>query len=255
MKRASLSVIIICKNEERVISETLHSVYNWADEIIVLDSGSKDRTVEISKKYTEHVYETDWPGYGRQKNRALEKATCEWILSVDADEVVTDRLKIEIDQVLSHNSKYNGYKIPVKLFYFGKYIRSVLKRKPLILFKRGFGGFTEPAVHEAVRVTGRTSKISKGCILHNSYESLPHQLEKLNKYAVLSATDKHKNNISTTLSSAFIHSIWALFKDLFLYLSILDGWRGILLSAIHAQYTFNKYAFLKSLKYQSKDNG
>lgn len=255
MSRASLSVIIICKDEERVIADTLKSVHNWADEIIVFDSGSKDRTIEIAKKYTNHVCVTDWPGYGQQKNRALDKATCEWVLSIDADEIVTKQLKVEIDKVLESSSNIVGYKVPVKLQYFGKYIRSVLKRKPLILFKREYGRFTEPAVHEAVRVNGKVSQLRNGCILHNSYESLPHQLEKLNKYAALSAEGKFSDDVSATLFSAFSHSIWALIKDLFLYCSVLDGWRGVLLSSMHAQYTFNKYAFLKSLSYQGNDDG
>ena len=91
----SLSVVIITKNEERCIAECLASVA-WADEIIVLDSGSTDDTVGICRKWTPHVYETDWPGYGVQKGRALAKATCDWVLSIDADEMVSDNLRNEI---------------------------------------------------------------------------------------------------------------------------------------------------------------
>lgn len=239
----NLSVIIICKNEERVIEDTLKSVAGWATEIIVFDSGSTDKTVEIANKCTPKVYVTDWPGYGAQKNRALDKASCDWILSIDADEVVSEKLKDEISEAIDGNNPAVGYRIPVKLLYFGKYIRSLLKHRPLILFRRGYGRFSEPFVHEAVKLRGPVSSL-KNYIFHNSYESLPHQISKLNKYAELWSIEKiEKSTKQPILLSAFTHSFWALFKDLFLTLSILDGWRGMLLAAVHAQYTFNKYAY------------
>lgn len=240
---STLSVIIICKNEERVIEETLSKVHGWADEIIVFDSGSNDSTVEISKKYSPNVFETDWPGYGIQKNRALDKASCDWVLSIDADERVSEKLRKEISCILNQESSINGYRIPVKLFYYGKYVRSLLKSKPLILFRRGKGRFNEPSVHESLTVEGELGKL-KNYLLHDSYDSLPHQIFKLNSYANLwSEAESESANGMSGLLSATTHATWTLFKDLFLKLAIADGWRGILLSSIHAQYTFNKYAF------------
>lgn len=255
MNRASLSVIIICKNEERVITETLESVKGWADEIIVLDSGSTDKTVEIAKQYTDDVHVTDWPGYGKQKNRALDKATCDWVLSIDADEAVTEELKEEITRVINSENCADGYKVRFKLLYFGKYIRSVVKRNSLILFRRNSGRFTEPAVHEAVKVDGRVSRIRKGRILHNSYESLSHQINKLNGYAELWAMGKHERGKQASLRSAFSHSAFTIIKNIFFNFSFLDGWRGFLLSIILAQYTFNKYAILKSMRFEEYGDG
>ena len=242
-----LSVIIICKNEERVIEKTLRSVYGWAKEIIVLDSGSTDATVDISNKYTDHVYVTDWPGYGIQKNRAIDKAACKWVLSIDADEVVSENLKSEISSVLATESDYNGYKIPVRLYYFKKYIRSLLKRYTVILFKKEHGRFIESSVHERLEVKGKIRKL-RSHIFHDSYDSLFHQLTKLNTYAELWAREQNEKGNSSSLITAFSHSVAMFLKDIIMYGAIFDGWRGVLLSYVHAQYTFNKYAILKSLK-------
>lgn len=253
MSHKTLSVIIICKNEERVIEQTLKSVQGWADEIVVMDSGSTDRTVEIAKKYTDKIFVTDWPGYGVQKNRALDKATSDWILSIDADEVVTDKLKQEISSAINSRSTKIAYRIPVKLFYFGKYIRSLLKRKPVILVKHGYGRFTEPSVHEALKVSGSVGAL-RNHLLHHSYDSLSHQISKLNSYAELWANGKIGGSKKSSIFSAVMHSIWMLIKDILIYGAVFDGWRGILLSVIHAQYTFNKYAFLKTKSYQLISN-
>jgi len=240
---SKLSVIIICKNEERVIEETLSCIQGWADEIIVLDSGSSDSTVEIAKKYTSQVFETDWPGYGIQKNRALGKASCDWVLTLDADERVSQELKSEISRTIQRQPAQDGYRIPVKLLYFGKYVKSLLKNKPLILFKRHKGKFNDLAVHESVLLDGNIGTLKKH-LLHDSYESLPHQIQKLNRYATLWAQERPAiNNGTIGLLIACLHSFWALFKDLLLKMALADGWRGVLLSLIHAQYTFNKYAF------------
>ena len=119
----SLSVVIITKNEEERIARCLQSV-QWADEIVVFDSGSMDSTVAICRKWTPHVYETDWPGYGVQKGRALAKATCDWVLSIDADEEITEGLRQEIqDCVAQDGAGHAGYKIPRLNKVCGTYLR------------------------------------------------------------------------------------------------------------------------------------
>ena len=245
-----LSVIIIAKNEERVIRKTLESVHGWADEIIVFDSGSSDATVEICRQYTDKVFETDWPGYGRQKNRALDHATKKWVLSLDADESVTEELKNEIDRVLAQQGSYSGYKIPVRLLYFGRYIRSLLKKRPLILFQRQFARFTDADVHERIIVSeGRIGKL-RGNILHDSYEDYYHQNIKLTKYAQLWATQAYSDGKRSSLGSAVSHGLWMFIRGALIERAFMDGWRGLLLAFVHAQYTFNKYAILKTLEHQ-----
>lgn len=240
---STLSVIIICKNEARVIEKTLSCVHGWADEIVVLSNGSTDATVEIAKKYTSNVFETDWPGYGPQRNRALDKASKDWILTLDADERVTEELKKEISDLLENGSKCDGYRIPVRLLYFDKYVRSLLKNKPIILFRRDKGRFNNAQAHAAVVVDGKIGALHNH-ILHDSYESLSHQIQKLNKYALMWAEEQPgvKNGL-LGLFIAITHAVWVLFKDLILKMAPLDGWRGILLSIVHAQYTFNKHVF------------
>lgn len=242
-----LSVIIIAKNEARVIGKTLKSVHGWADEIIVLDSGSTDETVEICRVYTDNVYITDWPGYGKQKNRALDKASKKWVLSLDSDESVTEPLKEEIDKLLARSETCTGYKIPVRLRYFGKYIRSLLKKRPLILFQREYGRFTDMDVHEHVVLSQGKAGRLRGHILHDSYEGYYHQNIKLTRYAHLWATEAYKQGKRSSLYSALSHGLWMFIRGVLLERAFLDGWRGLLLAYVHAQYTFNKYAILKTL--------
>lgn len=243
-----LSIIIIAKNEERVIRKTLESISGWAGEIIVLDSGSTDDTVEICRRYTDKVYITDWPGYGKQKNRALDKATKKWVLSLDADESVTEQLKIEIDKVLSIDLPYAGYKIPVRLLYFGEYIRSLLKKHPLILFQREFARFTDTDVHEHIVLSkGKVAKL-RGYIQHDSYEDYYHQNIKLTKYAHMWALSAYSEGRRSGIGKAFVHGMWMFIRGVLLERAFMDGWRGILLAIVHGQYTFNKYVILKTLE-------
>lgn len=241
----TLSVIVIAKNEERVIEKCLASVADWADEIILLDSGSDDRTVEIARQYTDNVEVTDWPGYGKQKNRALAKATSTWVLALDADESVTPGLRDEIDRRLIKGSA-TAYKVPVRLGYFGKYIRSPLKQRPLILFQREGASYAELDVHEyVIPAVGAISRL-RHPILHDSYESLAHQQQKLLKYAELWSEARYQKGKRSSASNALLHGLWMFMKDMLIVGCLWDGWRGLLLSIIHANYTFNKYIMLKA---------
>ena len=154
--KTSLSVTIITKNEEDRIADCLSSVAEIADEIIVLDSGSDDKTVEICKRYTDKVFETDWPGYGIQKQRALEKASGDWVLAIDADERLTPELADEIRTVLDSNPEEVAFKTKWAVVVFGKqlnYGRSA--RYVLRLFRREGARFSEDIVHEKVILPDR----------------------------------------------------------------------------------------------------
>ena len=145
-----LSVILITKNEADNIVDCLASVA-WADEIIVFDSGSEDETVSICREYTDKVYETDWPGFGIQKQRALNKAKGDWVLSIDADEIVTAELRVEIVKAIQQE-KFQGFEIPRLSTYCGKQIRHAgwWPDHVLRLFRRECGYFTEASVHERI---------------------------------------------------------------------------------------------------------
>src|SRR3990167_6765223 len=141
--KPSLSIIIITKNSAATIEKCLQSVA-WADEVILLDSGSTDNTISLCQKYTDQVFQTDWPGFGIQKNRALEKATSEWIYSIDSDEWMSDDLHAEIIRTLQ-NPTTNVYKQPRRNQYCGQWIRfgDVGKDKVIRLFKRGTAKFSD----------------------------------------------------------------------------------------------------------------
>ncbi len=175
-----LSIIIICKNEERHIQDCLESV-NWADEIIVLDSGSSDKTVEICRQFTDKVHVTDWPGFGKQKQRALELATQPWVLSIDADERITPESKKEILEIVRNPKSYEGYYLPRSSNFCGRFMRHSgwYPDYVLRLFRRECAHFSEDVVHERVICSGNTANLTHP-ILHFTYDSLDQAVEKAN---------------------------------------------------------------------------
>ncbi len=248
-RNTTLSVIVIAKNEADRIEPCLKSVAGWADEIIVLDSESTDGTADIARRYTSHVEVTDWPGFGPQKQRALERATGEWVLSIDADERVTPELREEIDLLLASASKHAAYRIPWQVMSFGKTIdfgRS--GRAPLRLFKREGARFTTAQVHEHVSVGNGTIGRTCGRLIHDSHRSFAHALEKFDKYAWLWANERAKRGKRDNPLNAFLHAAWMFFGILILRLGMLDGRRGLMMATLFAQYTFNKHAALWTLQ-------
>ena len=247
-RNLSLSVIAITKNEEDRIEPCLESVSNWADEIIVFDSGSTDRTVELAKKYTDKVYVTDWPGYGPQKQRALEKAVKDWVLSIDADEQVTPELRVEIDTCLKDDPKAIAFRIPWAVHFLGKRLdfgRS--GRAPLRLFKREGARFSDAQVHEKVILpSGKIGKL-EGRLLHFSHRNMLQALEKFVQYSWLWAQQRHGKGKKTGIANALLHSCWEFFNIYVFRFGFLDGRRGLLMAILFWQYTFNKYASLWSL--------
>jgi len=252
----SLSVTVITKNEADRLDECLQSVHNWADEIIVLDSGSTDDTVEIAKRYTDKVFVTDWPGYGPQKQRALEKAQCEWVLSLDADERVTPELQTDIDEVLSEDTpKHTGYKTPWAVMLYGHRMdfgRSA--RAPLRLFKREGSRFSDDQVHERIILPapGSTYKL-EGRLLHFTHRDFGHGLSKSRQYAWLGSQKYFaQNRWGGGLIGATLRAFWTFFLIYFLRLGILDGPAGFLSAASYSQNSFNKYAGLWSLRREAR---
>ena len=187
MDKILLSVIIITKNEQDNIEDCLESV-KWADEIIVVDSGSTDKTEEICRKYTNKFYVKDWPGFGIQKQRALDLATHEWVLSIDADERVTSELRNEIISVFNSNLNTDGYLIPRLSNYLGKDIRHAgwYPDYTLRLVRRQKSHFTKDIVHEKMVVDGPIQKLTNH-FLHFPFKDIEHHFQKLNDYSTLSA--------------------------------------------------------------------
>jgi glycosyltransferase involved in cell wall biosynthesis len=241
-----LSVIVITKNESDHIGACLQSV-SWADEIIVLDSGSEDDTVEIAKYYTNSVFITDWPGFGIQKQRALDKAQGDWILSIDADEVVTPELRMEIEKAMLQD-QFNGYNIPRISSYCGRQIRHggwwpdfVLR-----LFRRNAGYFTESVVHERIVVEGETSQLTAP-FLHDAFVDLDEVLRKVNCYSSLGAQMLHQKGVNSSMSKALLKGFWAFIRTYWLKAAFLDGRQGLMLAISNAEGAYYKYLKLLEL--------
>ncbi len=183
----SLSVVIITLNEEANLVRTLQSV-SWADEIVIVDSRSTDHTREIAEFYHAKFFVESWKGFAAQKNSALQKATGDWILSLDADEDVEPALAEEIRQTLAKNPSADGFWIPRKNFFLGRWIRhgGFYPDRKLRLFRRGAGQFEERLVHEDVRITGPTARL-KNNLLHRAYPTIEGYLEHMNRYSSLGA--------------------------------------------------------------------
>lgn len=251
-RKHSLSVTVITKNEADRIESCLKSVANWADEIIVLDSGSTDNTVEIAKRYTDKVFVTDWPGYGPQKQRALEKATGEWVLSIDADERVTSELRNDIDEVLSQDKLgYTGYQTPWAVMLYNHRMdfgRSA--RAPLRLFKREGAHFTDSQIHERIILAApQTVQKLDGRLLHLTHRDYGHGSSKGAHYAWLSSQKYFtENRWGGGLIGATLRALWTFILIYFIRLGMLDGSAGFLSAMNYAQNSFNKYAGLWSLK-------
>jgi len=246
----TLSITMIVKNSEKHIRQSLESV-KWANEIIILDSGSTDNTVAICREYTDKIFETDWPGFGIQKNRALQKAICEWVLPLDADEVLSDELQQEIQQTIK-NPDADGYYLNRRSFFCGKLIRfgDWGNDQILRLFKRGKGQFDNAPVHESLQVSG-TIRHLKSPLWHHTADDLEIVITKNNRYSSLGAEKKLSQGKKSSLTSAIIHGLFAFLRSYIFKLGLLDGKRGFILAVLIAEATY--YRYLKMLYPSKKD--
>ena len=246
----ALTVIVIAKDEERNIGKCLESV-QFADEIIVLDSGSVDSTVAIAKTYTEHVFSTDWPGYGVQKQRALAKATSDWVLNLDADETVSEGLRQEIMQAMSSDS-FDAYRVAIRMNFYDQALKySSSPKRHARLFKRDNAYFSNDIVHEKI-VLPEGSRIGKlkNAIMHHSFQDVSHMLYKMNKYSSYSAKTYIKKKRKAGFMKTIASTSWMFFRCYILQRGILDGKVGFLFAVYNAQGTF--YRGIKQL-YQDND--
>jgi glycosyltransferase involved in cell wall biosynthesis len=239
----SLSVVIITLNEEANLARALASVA-WADEIVVVDSGSTDRTREVAESFRAKFYAESWKGFAAQKNSALAKASGEWILSLDADEEVEPALGDEIRTVLGSSPSVAGFWIPRKNFFLGRWIRhgGYYPDRKLRLFRRGTAAFEDRLVHEDVRLNGASSSL-KNNLLHHAYPTLNDYLEHMNRYSSLGAemaVAKHPRGFSFV--DIVVRPKLTFFYNYFLRLGFLDGQEGLLLHLYHAGYVSWKYA-------------
>ncbi|MCW2312380.1 glycosyltransferase family 2 protein [Rhodoferax antarcticus] len=247
LSKSTLSVIIIVKNEEHDIRACLESV-SWADEIIVLDSGSEDNTLSIAKEFTGKIYTSaDWKGFGVQKNRALGYATCDWVLSLDADERVSDDLRQEISNAIL-SEKLVTYKLPRLSSFCGKYMRHSGWWPDYVtrLFKRGEASFSNDLVHERLIFQGEATKFNAP-LLHVTYKDLDEVISKINHYSALGARNSFQKGQRGSLIAAITHGIWAFIRTYLLRAGFLDGAEGLMLAVSNAEVTYYRYLKLSYL--------
>jgi glycosyltransferase involved in cell wall biosynthesis len=287
----SLSVVIITHNEEVNLGRTLDSVKpllrDGRGEIIVVDSGSTDRTVEIAESHRAKVFVEPWKGYAAQKNSAIDKATGDWILSLDADEEVDGALQRALADALESldvvaafqrqpnanplvlqdatadaeghigtqlTAEFCGLWIPRKNHFLGRWIKhgGFWPDPKLRLFRRGAGCFEDRAVHETLRVQGKTGRIRGGALIHHSYPTLSDYIDHMNRYSSLGAEMAIAKGQRGGVINIFFRPLLTFIYNYFFRLGFLDGREGLLLHLDHAVYVSWKYAKVWELSHQRK---
>ncbi len=281
----TLSVVIITFNEEANLPRTLESV-KWADEIVVVDSGSTDRTIEIAKSYNAKVWVEPWKGFAAQKNSAIEKATGDWILSLDADEEVGAELQHQIAEVLDGWKMYRKYynqpdcganrdqwradlTASVGTHFDDHFAGCMIRRKNMFLgrwiqhggfspdpklrfFLRGKASFENRAVHEDAKATGTIGLLKDGDLIHHAYPTLSSYIEHMNRYSSLGAEMAYaKGKRGFSFVNIVLRPLVTFIYNYFFRLGFLDGREGLLLHLYHSVYVSWKYAKLWELSRKS----
>jgi glycosyltransferase involved in cell wall biosynthesis len=248
LPRVTLSVVLITQNEVDNLPRTLESVMSLVrdgkGEIIVVDSGSTDRTVEIAQSFGAKVFVEAWKGFAAQKNSALDKASMDWVLQLDADERLEPELASEMEVTLKGSSTISGFWIPRKNFFLGRWILhgGFYPDPKLRLIRRGAGRFEEYGAHPTIEVNGPTGKLSHA-LLHDAYPTLRGYIDHMNSYSSMGAevaVAKGHHRFSAT--NIVIRPLLTFVYNYFIRLGFLDGREGLLLHLYHSVYVSWKYA-------------
>lgn len=243
----TLSIVIVAKNEEQNIADCIASA-SFADEVLVLDSGSRDATVQIAQAAGARVFETDWPGYGPQVARGFSLATCEWVLSLDADERISPLLRDEILEVIRSN-QHDGWRLPRLSEFCGRFIHHGGWRPDytLRLGRRAKSSFTDHFLHAHMTVDGSIGQL-KQHIIHYSYPNMHDVLEKLDRYSTGHARDMQTSGKTGNVFKAITHAFITFLRIYVVRLGFLDGQHGLMLAIFNAEYTYYKYIKLMFLE-------
>lgn len=240
-----VSVTIITLNEERNIRRCLESV-KWADEIVVVDSGSTDRTLQICRSFGCTIVETEWLGYGRTKQLAVESASNDWIFSLDADEEMTSELTQRIQRILlQQDPDCYGYRINRRSFYLGKLVKHSgwTSDFPLRFFHRQHGHFSDKAVHEGVELSGPVGQINE-ILLHYTFPTLSSHLEKIKTYSQLGALEKAQSGKTAGVCGAVLRGMLEFIRIYVFKAGFLDGKHGLILAINSSFAAYMKYLML-----------
>jgi glycosyltransferase involved in cell wall biosynthesis len=242
-----ISATIITCNEERNIARAIESL-RCCDEILVLDSGSTDRTVEIAEKLDARVIESPWSGYAKQKNLAAAQAANDWILSLDADEALSEALEGEIWQLRKNGPEYDGYTMPRMAQYLGRWIlhSGWYPDRKIRLYDRNRATWVGEFVHETVQVSGTVGHL-KSNILHYTCESLSEHLRTLDRYTTLAAEEVVFRKEKIGWPKLIFEPGWTFVRTYLFQLGMLDGLEGLMIANMAALYTFLKYAKARNM--------
>lgn len=251
MNKIPISVVIITKDEERDIGRALESVKTFA-EIIIVDSYSSDKTLEIARQYTDKIFIHEWPGFAKQKQRAIDYASLPWVLILDADECVTPQLQQEMVGAIN-NSQYQGYYVPRKNFFLGKWIQycGFGKDLTLRLFQKTCSQMEMREVHEKVLVKGKLGTLN-GYLEHYSHHDLQDYLDKTEHYATLAAKQMAKDGKKASTTAIVIKPFYAFIKIFLLKQGFRDGLQGFMIAFLFGFSTFLKYAKLWELEHNAQ---
>ena len=246
--RDKISACVTAGNEEQKIRRCLESL-TWCDEIVVVDSFSKDRTVEICRKYTERVYQHEWLGYIGQKNLIREMAQHPWILFLDADEEVSPDLRDEIlAEFAAGTGAYCGYEFPRQVYYLGKWIHhgEWYPDIKLRLFRKEFGRSEGQEPHDHVVVNGPVKRL-KGALRHYTYDDIRDHLETMNRFSSITAQEKIKQGGRFKWSDFLFRPTFRFIKAYIIKAGFLDGFQGLVIAMVSAFGVFMKYAKMREL--------
>jgi glycosyltransferase involved in cell wall biosynthesis len=245
----TLSVILITRNEEANLDDCLASLEGIAQQIVVVDTNSTDRTLEIAKTHGAVVSQpTDWPGFGPQKNRALDLATGDWVLSLDADERLTPALRSEISTAIHHSALVDCFAIPRLSWYCGRFIRHSGWNPDYVdrLFRKGTAHFSDDLVHERLIPQGQVAKLENP-MLHFSFMNYSQVLQKVDRYSTASAEQAFAKGKTSSPLKAILHGAWSFIKTYIIRAGFLDGAQGFALAISNSQGTYYRYLKLWQL--------
>ena len=251
----SLSVAIITYNEEKILGKTLQSVANLADEIVIVDSGSTDRTKKIAEKYGAKFIHQDWLGYGPQRNTAIQFCQSEWILNIDADEEISPELYDRIQKILQEPVEHKVYKVSFTSVCFGKkiYHGGWSGAKKIRLFYKGSGIFNHNTVHEEFETSEEIQSLQEE-IYHHSYVNLEDYFMKFNRYTTEGAKDAFQKRKKVSALKIVLEPFYKFIRMYFFRLGFLDGLEGFVLATTSAMYSMVKYYKLHELYQKEKES-
>jgi len=242
-----ITATIITLNEERNIARSIESL-RCADEILIVDSGSVDRTVELAQNLGARVLEAGWRGYAGQKNLATDEAANDWILSLDADEALSELLEAEIWNLKKSGPEFDGYTMPRLACYLGRWIyhSGWYPDRKIRLYDRRKAKWVGDFVHESVEVQGRLGHL-QGNLLHFTCESLSEHVKTMDRYTTLAAQELVAGKVKVPLTRLIVDPAWTFVQTYFLKAGFLDGPEGLTIAQMAAFYVFLKYSKARNM--------